>query len=104
MREERDERRELDEVARRLDVAAIDVDDVAHRLERVERDADRQHHLEVAQRHRHARTRQQGVQALGEEVEVLEVAEHPQVQRHAQRDDAAPAARVLDAIQPEPQA
>ena len=72
VREERDERRELDEVPRRLDLAAIDVDDVAHRLERVERDADRQHDLEVPERDRQPRPAQGLMQALGEEVVVLE--------------------------------
>ncbi len=41
--EKRDEQREVHGVLRGLDVAAVDVHDVADALERVERDADRQH-------------------------------------------------------------
>ena len=42
------------------------------------------------------------MEALGEEVVVLEVAEHPEVQRHAQRDEHLPLARVLDPVDGEP--
>ena len=42
VREERDEAEEVDRVPQRPRVPAVDVDAVAHRLERVERDADRQ--------------------------------------------------------------
>ena len=102
VREERDERRELHEVARRRDLAAIDVDDVAHRLERVERDADRQRDLQVPQRDRQPRPGQGLVQALGEEVVVLEVPEQAQVQGHAQRDDGLAPPRILLPRDPEP--
>ena len=91
MRKERDKSRELNEVAGGADLAAIDVDDVAHRLECIERDADRQHDLEMPHRYRYARIRQQGVQAVREEIEVLEEAEHAQVEHHAQRENRSPA-------------
>ena len=59
LREEGDEEREVEEVARRGDAAAIDVDRVAHGLERVEGDADRQHDAEVEGRERDAEERQE---------------------------------------------
>ena len=89
VREERDVDREVEEV-HRLDLAPVDVDDVAHRLEREERDADRQRDAEdlgidvdpdvgerVACRHL-------------EELRVLEVAEQPEVagDRDDERDPA----------------
>ena len=40
-------KRELEEVARRLELAAIDIDRVAQRLERIEGDTDRQQHVQL---------------------------------------------------------
>ena len=41
------------------------------------------------------------MQAFGEEIEVLEEAEHAQVEHHAQGEDAAPGSRAFDSTQPE---
>src|SRR5205823_5755309 len=54
LREEGDESEEADKVALRLDVAPVGVDGVAHRLERVERDADGEDHFDEEIRLRHA--------------------------------------------------
>ena len=44
--------REIEQIARRRDAAAIHVDHVAHGLERVEGDADREHDAELEGRER----------------------------------------------------
>ncbi len=87
VREDRHEGREVDQVARGRGVAAVHVDDVADRLEDVERDADRQQHMgedEWLQPHRgHDR-----IEAVDAEVGVLEVAEDAQVDAHAEQQPA----------------
>ncbi len=82
--EERDEKEETREPVGRCQLAAIDVDRVAHRLERVEADPHRQDHVEPPQV-RPADRCHQGVDLLDAEVHVLEEAEEPEVGR--QRDD-----------------
>ncbi|MNN04957.1 hypothetical protein D3C81_1176980 [compost metagenome] len=84
VREDRHERREVDQVAGRRGVATVDVDDVADGLEDVERDPDRQQHVgqdERLQAHR----RHHCVDAVDAEVGVLEVAEDAQVDGHAEQ-------------------
>ena len=91
VREEGDEHREVEEVARRRDLAAVHVDDVAHRHERVERDADRQ---QDAQREDVDLPPERGehvVQVVGEEVEVLEEPEQRQVEPEADDEERPPA-------------
>ena len=56
VREERDEHGDVEQAAARAQLAAIDVDGVAHRLERVERDADRQEDAQRRLVHGRART------------------------------------------------
>ena len=80
VREERDEHGDVEQAAPRAQLAAIDVDRVAHRLEGVERDADRQDDAQ----HRQACTvsptaASTACDVVDEEVEVLEEPEHPEV-------------------------
>ena len=57
-----------------MNLAAIHIDGVAERLERIERDADRQDHFQRAHRHVDADLRQQRMHRIGKEIEVLEKA------------------------------
>jgi hypothetical protein len=83
------EQRELDQVRGRRDLAAIHVDDVADRHERVERDADRQNDVDrdriepPPERGKHRR------EPAREEVEVLEEPQHAEVE-HEARDERHP--------------
>ncbi len=61
--------------------AAVDVDGVAQRLERVERDPDWEDHVEGERIGKDADQAQQAVQIAGEEVEVLKESERAQVRR-----------------------
>jgi hypothetical protein len=61
----------------------VDFDRVAERLERVERDAGRQHHLEERRRDRQPDARQHRPDVLDEEVVVLEHPEHAEVHQQA---------------------
>ncbi|MNP24102.1 hypothetical protein D3C76_1168450 [compost metagenome] len=84
MREDRHERGEVDQVAGGRGVAAVDVDDVADRLEDIEGDADRQQ--DVADHEGlHTDRGDQRIEAVDAEIGVLEVAEDGQVQRHAEQ-------------------
>ena len=88
VRKERDERGDVEQVAARVELAAVDVDRVAHRLERVERDPDRQQDAQRRLVPRQPHRRQHRVHVVDEEVEVLEEPEHAEV-----RDDAEPQER-----------
>ena len=81
LREHRNVARVVDEVRHDLRIAAIDVDHVAHALERVEADAERQNHTEEPEilRLRDAQRRHRRVVVVEPEVEVLEEAEDCQV-------------------------
>ncbi len=87
VREETDEQREVPEIPRRLELAPVDVDRVAHRLEREERDADGQHDGEHVRLEGHVQRVQQVLHAAYEEVEILEEAEHREVAGHADREN-----------------
>ena len=80
LREEREVEEVFQPVRKGLELAAVDVDRVAHRLEDEERDADRQEDVleleESGPEHL--------VGDLHQEVGVLEVAEHAEIDRHAQ--------------------
>ena len=91
VRKERDEHREVQQVARRRDLAPVDVDDVAHRHERVERDADRQQDSQGDEVDVPPERAEESVQAVGEEIEVLEESEQREVEPQA--DDEQRAAR-----------
>ncbi len=84
-------------IARRL--AAVHVDGVAHRLERVEADAERQRHPQrgVEPKLRESDPVDEGVVVVDAEVEVLEEAEQRQVGDHRDRQDqlGAPGARSI---------
>ncbi len=89
-------RAELEQLPRRLDDAAVAVDDVGDRVEGVERDTDGQHDVE----HREVRFDAEGVRRIGrhtrEESGVLEEAQQQQVHgdRHDQ-DDLAGVRRLV---------
>lgn len=83
---EGDEEREFDEVAARFHLPLIDVDRVAQRLEGIEGDADREEDVERDRADLKAGAREKEVDVIGEEIEVLEAAEHPQIREEA-RDE-----------------
>ena len=89
VRKERDERRQVEQVAAGAQLSLVDVDRVAHRLERVEGNADRQQHAQRRLVPGHPGRRQHRVHVVDEEVEVLEEAQHPEV-----GDDAEPQERL----------
>src|SRR5262249_8665388 len=95
MREERDEYREVEQAAPRPQLPAIDVDRIAHRLERVERDADGQDDPEDRQRRSEPCGLQNCLYVRREEVEVLEEAQHPEVRDDAQPEEPATPAGPL---------
>ena len=84
VRENRHERCEVDQVAGSRGVTAVYVDDVADRLEDVERDTDRQQHVGEDERLQ-AERGDDRVEAVDAEVGVLEVAEDRQVDAYAQQ-------------------
>lgn len=81
MREHRNVAGIIDEVRHDLRVAAIHVDHVAHALERVEADTERQNHAEEAEvlRLRDAQRGHRRIVVVEPEVEVLEEPEDRQV-------------------------
>ncbi|KPZ05699.1 Alginate o-acetyltransferase AlgI [Pseudomonas syringae pv. spinaceae] len=87
VREDRNECREVDQVASGRGIAAVHVDDVADGLEDIERDPDRQQHVgqdERFQAHRgHGR-----IDAVHAEVGVFEVAQNAQVYDYAEQQPA----------------
>ena len=91
-REEGDEGGVAQEAARGGHVAAVDVDHVAHGAERVERDAQRQQHVERRQVEVQAHPRAEAVERVEEEAAVLEVAEDGDVGDEDDGEDPAPAA------------
>ena len=93
LREEGDEGGEVDELRVGARVPAPDVDEVAERLEDVERDADGQDQPPVDAQGRHVGAEQRG-EAVHEEVEVLEDAQDAQAARHADPEPDL-AARVV---------
>ncbi len=97
MGEEREVCREVEE-RNWFDLAPIGVDDVRERLEREERDADRQDDLEQRRRHLDADVAQAVHDRGGEEAVVLEVRERAEVDGHCtdQEDTAHRLARGRD--------
>src|SRR5690606_20053457 len=95
LREEAHVEHEVDEAARRLELSAVHVDRVRHRLERVEGDAYRQHDAEHLPGRRYTQRVEQRHQAADEEVGVLEEAEDAEVDRdrQPQHELLAPGAR-----------
>ena len=81
LREETDEDREVEEVTSRAQLTAVDANRVRQLLERVERDADREHQRERRQRHVQAERGEDRLHAVREEVEVLEGSEKAQIGR-----------------------
>ena len=86
--EESDVEGEILPAARGRQHAAVDVDDVAHGLERVERDAHGQDDAQQRQRGVEPQRFQQDGQAVREEVEILEEAEDAEVEDGAGGDPA----------------
>ncbi len=89
LRKEGHEEREVEEAVGGAEATAIDVDRVAHRLERVERDPDREHHVEMPVRGRNAEVPEKLLEASDEEVEVLEEPEHAEVHDEARHERSA---------------
>ena len=87
LREERHEQRVAQQVLLRLRVAAVHVDDVAQRLERVERDADGQQQVQRAG----------GADGRKDHVAVFEHGQDGQVEHDAEREDGAVFRRALGA-------
>ena len=85
-----DEDGEVDEVTRRRNLPPVDIDHVAHRHERVERDADWEQHSHRDEIDLPSHRREQGMQVVGEEVEVLEEPEQRQVEQDADPQQALP--------------
>ena len=84
MREIQHRQEEVPERVAGMQLAAVDVDGVGHRLEGVERDRHRQHDLHHLQRPVQPEQPTGIHRRLGEEVGVLEEAQQTQVQRDAQ--------------------
>ena len=91
LREEREVENVVRPALKGLDLSAIDVYGVAHRLEDEERYADGQKYILKIQESR----AKQAVGHLDEEVGVLEVTQHSEVYHHAQRHPAFLCADVL---------
>ena len=100
--EEGDEEREVEEVAGGGELAAVDVDGVAQRLEGVEGDADREHDAAGEGRELEAEERQQVGEALGEEARVLEDAEQREVGDDAGGDEPLAAAGIVALAEGDP--
>ena len=81
----------------RRGIAAVDVDDVRDGVEGEERDADRQQHARHDDR-RHAEDQEQRVDVVGEEVRVLEDAEHDEVDRDGEREALFRRRRAVGAV------
>ena len=79
LREERDEQRVAEKIRLRVDVAAVDVDGVAQRLKRVERDADGQEQADRRHGEADARKSQHPREILEKERRVLEHRQHAEV-------------------------
>ena len=92
---EGDEQRVVVETADRGDVAPVDVDDVTDRLERVEGNADRQDHRQRDRVRGNSEAAQQPDEARLEEVEVLEEAEHAEVDGQRRGEQALAHSRTL---------
>ena len=95
LREHGDEAGEVDEVADRARIAAIDIDRVAHGLEGVEADAERQRDAQggVPVPRGQSERSHQGVVVVDAEVEVLEEPQQRQVADHRHRQGELLAAR-----------
>jgi hypothetical protein len=80
------------------DRPAVHVDRVAHRLERVERDADREHERERGGVHLEAQRGEGEGEAVGEEAEVLEGAEDRQLGGGGDEQEALAAGGVVAGV------
>ena len=93
--EERDVGREPEQVPLDLDAPTVQVDRVAQRLERVERDPDREDDRQERRVLREPEKARRPVDAVEEEVEVLEDRQQPQVGHHADRQPRLLPPRVV---------
>ena len=89
LREEGQECREEREIRDRLGLAAIHVDRVAHRLERVERNAHGQEDVRERPARVPAERRERVDERVGEEIEVFEKAEDDEIRAEAQQQEGA---------------
>ena len=88
LRKQQQVQRRVHRALLRRRVAAVDVDDVGDGVEREERDADRQQHARHVER-LDAEDAEQRVDVVGEEVGVLEDAEHGEVDGDGEREPAS---------------
>ena len=91
LREEGHVEREVEQVVGRPVAPPVDLERVAHRLERVEGDADGQRDVEPRPQRRFRGQQREVRQTAGEEGAVLEVAEQAEVARDAREHEEAPA-------------
>ena len=108
LREERDKRQEPHETALGLDDALVSVDRVAHRLERVKRDADGQDDLREEPVFRNAHQREQGIGIRDRVGQPCREAEVFQTQIDVFRDESgileiAEEAKIADQADDEPE-
>ena len=89
VRKECDEHREVEKILGRRNLSTVDVDDVAHRHERVERDADGQQNAQRDEVDLPSERGEDAVEAVSEEVEILEEPEQRQVETQAEHENAA---------------
>ena len=87
---------------RRLQLAAVDVDGVAERLEGVEGDAHRQDDVRQRQRRLVQEQRSETIDRTEEEVGVLEEEEHPQVSAERKPQEVLASRGVLCFVHPAP--
>ena len=93
MRKEADVEQDVDQRARRRELPAVDVDDVGQRVEGQERDRDRQRRpRRRADRACQPRLSARLIERGGEEVIVLETAEHAEIDDDAEPEHRAPRA------------
>src|SRR5207253_9806271 len=92
LRKERDRENEVAQGTRRLQNAAINVEGVGKRMERVKGNADRKQNIEMRRLIDDADARNEPLEILKEKIPVLEKSEHAQI--HAYAPDQPAAART----------
>ena len=97
---QRDVRREFEEVARRRNHAPVPIDHIGDRMERVERDADREHDIEKRQHRVAAEPGRDLVEISDHEVGVLEESQQREICRDRKHHAQLPAPRILPPEQP----
>ena len=94
-----DEHREVEQAAGGFDVSAVDVEGIRHTVERVEGDAHREQDSQHRRGQVDAEVAEEVGAVAGEEVEVLEEPEDPEVHHQADGEDPLAALSVLGDLQ-----